>query len=171
MPRELPSDPAKRRIQHFKRLYQHIEHFHSLLESGDLPFPLIVTIPDTGEDVYIDDLLVGIDKLPPRQREAFELVCLQGWTETDAARKMMPDSKWSTPTQQYANSALDRMIASYDEKQAGTFVYGKYEDKRKNKGATHGHAQKAPSPASAADGGVPATWPYTPIPSGGELPA
>ena len=171
MPRELPSDPAKRRIQHFKRLYQHIQHFHSLLESGDLPFPLIVTIPDTGEDVYIDDLLVGIDKLPPRQREAFELVCLQGWTETDAARKMMPDSKWSTPTQQYANSALDRMIASYDEKQAGTFIYSKYEDKRSKKGISHGHAQKASTTPPIAHRSLPAPGPDDAVQGGGELSA
>jgi Sigma-70, region 4 len=125
----LPEDPGKLRRQIFKRLYTHLEHFKSQVEAGNFPLPLVVTIPKTGEDVYIDDLMVGIDSLPPRQREAFELIALKGWTETDAARKMMPWSEWSTPVQQYCDSALDRMIAKYDEKQAGTFVYTKYEPK------------------------------------------
>lgn len=127
--RKLPEDPAKRRVQQFKRLYQHLEHFHSQLEAGNMELPLVVTIPDTGEEVYLDDLMAGIDSLPPRQRQAFELICLQGWTETDATKVMLPDSKWSTPIQQYADTALARMIAAYDAKQAGTWVYTKYEVK------------------------------------------
>lgn len=91
----------------------------------------IITIPDTGEEIYLLDLLVGIDALPPRQREAFELIALGGWTETDATKVMLPNSRWSTPVQQYADTALARMVASYDEKQAGTFVYRRYEDKKK----------------------------------------
>lgn len=133
MVRKLPDDPAKRRVQHFKRLYQHLDHFHSQLEAGNFPLPLIVTIPDTGEEVYLDDLMCGIDSLPPRQREAFELICLQGWTETDATKVMLPDSRWSTPIQQYADSALVRMIAAYDAKQAGTWEYVRYEAKVKKK--------------------------------------
>lgn len=117
MPRKLPLDPAKRRRQHMKRLYQHLEHFKSQVEAGNFDLPLVITIPKTGEDVYIDDLMVGIDSLPPRQREAFELICLAGWTETDATRKMLPGSQWSTPIQQYADTALDRMIAAYDQAQ------------------------------------------------------
>jgi hypothetical protein len=131
MVRKLPTDPAKRRTQHMKRLYQHLEHFKSQLEAGNFTLPLIVTIPDTGEEVYLDDLMVGIDSLPPRQREAFELICLQGFTETDATRIMLPHSRWSTPIQQYADSALGRMIDAYDAKQAGTWVYVKYEAKSK----------------------------------------
>lgn len=131
MVRKLPEDPAKRRIQHMKRLFQHLEHFRSQLEAGNFTLPLIVTIPDTGEEVYLEDLMCGIDSLPPRQREAFELICLGGWTETDATKVMLPDSRWSTPIQQYADSALIRMIESYDQKQAGTWKYVKYEAKTK----------------------------------------
>lgn len=131
MVRKLPEDPGKRRIQHMKRLYQHLEHFKSQLEAGNLTLPLIVTIPDTGEEVYLDDLMVGHDSLPPRQREAFDLICLGGWTETDATKVMLPDSKWSTPIQQYADSALVRMIAAYDAKQNGTYVHIVYAVKKK----------------------------------------
>ena len=134
MARRLPDDPEKRRTQIMKRLYQHLPHFHAQLEAGNFSLPLIVTIPETGEDVYIDDLMVGIDSLPPRQREAFELICCLGYTETDATKIMLPDSRWSTPVQQYADTALERMIAAYDAKQNGTWTYIKYVDKRKPKG-------------------------------------
>jgi len=142
MVRKLPDDPAKRRVQHMKRLFQHLEHFHSQLEAGNFTLPLIVTIPETGEEVYLEDLMCGIDSLPPRQREAFELICIQGFTETDATRIMLPDSRWSTPIQQYADSALVRMIKAYDDKQAGTWEYVKYETKTKKavSGVPQGHS-------------------------------
>lgn len=155
MVRKLPSDPAKKRVQHFKRLFQHIDHFRSQLEAGNFELPLIVTIPDTGEDVYLEDLMVGIESLPPRQREAFELICLQGWTETDATRRMLPDSKWSTPVQQYADTALARMIACYDAKQAGTYVHTVYVAKTKRESNGQARAKTAVS----SDGGVPSPEP------------
>jgi len=131
MARRLSDDPVKKRQQLFKRLYLHLSHFQSLLETGDMEVPGIVTIPETGEEVYLSDLMVGIDSLPPRQREAFELICLQGYTETETREKMLPDSKWSTPVQQYAEAALQRMIKAYDERQAGTWVHEVYQDRRK----------------------------------------
>lgn len=121
MARRLPDDPVKRRLQWFKRIYQHLEHFRELLETGAMPMPGIVTTPE-GEEVYLLDLLVGIDELPPRQREAFTLICLQGYTETAATRVMLPNSRWSTPVQQYADTALSRMVAAYDKKQAGVWA-------------------------------------------------
>ena len=131
MARRLPEDPIKRRLQHFKRLYQHMEHWRVLIESGDMDH--IITVPETGEEIYILDLMVGIDSLPPRQREAFELICLLGYTETDATRKMLPHSKWSTPIQQYADTALARMVAAYDSAQAGTYIKTVYIKKGSNK--------------------------------------
>lgn len=124
--RKLPEDPAKRRLQYFKRIYQHLDHFNALIETGDMPMPGIVEIhgddilPD--EEIYLPDLMTGIESLPDRQREAFELICLQGYTEGAATDIMLPDSQWSTPIQQYADIALARMVAAYDEKQAGTWV-------------------------------------------------
>jgi hypothetical protein len=79
----------------------------------------VITDPETGEDIYVSDLLVGRESLPPRQRQAFELICLQGYTETAARDEMLPNSKSSTPVQQYADSGLARMIDAYDAYQAG----------------------------------------------------
>jgi hypothetical protein len=96
----------------------------------------IVVVPETGEEVRLDDLMVGIDSLPPRQREAFELICLQEWTETDATKKMLPDSKWSTPVQQYADTALQRMILAYDNYQETGEYPSPYQDRRRVNGST-----------------------------------
>jgi hypothetical protein len=131
MPRRLPEDPAKRRLQVFKRIYTHLGHFRALLEAGEMDMPGIVTIPGTDEEVYLSDLMVGIDSLPPRQREAFSLICLEGYTETDATKLMLPDSKWPTPVQQYADSGLQKMVQAYDDFQAGAFVHTVYQDRKR----------------------------------------
>lgn len=80
----------------------------------------ILSTPD-GEEIYLYDLMTGIDTLPPRQRQAFDLICLKSYTESAATAIMLPDSKWSTPIQQYADAALLRMVNAYDQKQAGTW--------------------------------------------------
>jgi hypothetical protein len=134
--RKLPEDPVKRRTQQMKRIYQHLQHFRSLLETGGMEFPGIVTIPDTQEDIYLADLMVGIDSLPPQQRRAFELICLGGWTETDATKEILPGSRWSTPVQQYADAGLQRMIASYDQYQIDGSVPPPYKDRRKKASLT-----------------------------------
>ena len=116
MPPSLPSDPAKRRKAIFKRAYQSMASWRALMD--DQGMDSIITTPD-GEDIYYNDLLVGLCVLPPRQRQAFELICLQGYTETAARDVLMPNSKSSTPVQQYADIALTRMIEAYDNKQRG----------------------------------------------------
>src|ERR1700693_5861148 len=133
MARRLPDDPTKRRLQIAKRLYTHLDHFRALLEYGQMDLPGIVTIPETQEEIYLNDLMVGIDSLPPRQREAFELICLQGFTETDATRIMLPGSRWSTPCQQYADSALARMVQCYDDYQETGTKPLPYIDRKKKK--------------------------------------
>lgn len=122
--RKLPEDPHKRRRQVFKRLYQSLEHFNALRESGLIDICAIVTDPETSEDVCLDDLMVGIEILPPKQRQAFELICLQSYTETAATEIMLPNSRWSTPVQQYADEGLDKMIRAYDLYQAGEWDQG-----------------------------------------------
>ena len=117
MARRLPDDPGKRRIQTFKRCYQNLQHWRALMEDrgmGD-----VITDGVTGEDIYLRDLLIGIDTLPRRQRQAFVLICLQGYTETAARDEMLPNSRSSTPVQQYADSGLVRMVNAYDAKQRG----------------------------------------------------
>ena len=60
------------------------------MESGDIED--IITTIDT-EEVFYYDLLTGFDSLPPRQQQAFDLICLQGYTESAATKIMLPDSK------------------------------------------------------------------------------
>lgn len=141
MARRLPEDPVKRRLQWFKRTYQHLEHLKSLLETGAMPMPGIITTPD-GEEIYLSDLMVGIDDLPPRQREAFTLICLQGYTETAATKVMLPNSRWSTPVQQYADTALARMVAAYDKRQAG--VWAVLEEEQAKRPAAKPKKRRAP---------------------------
>jgi hypothetical protein len=117
MARRLPEDPGKRRLQVFKRVFQHLEHWQALME--DRGMGSVITDPETGEDIYIADLLVGLDSLPPRQRQAFELICLKGYTETAARDVLLPNSKSSTPVQQYADSGLVRVVQAYDLYQRG----------------------------------------------------
>ena len=78
-----------------------------------------ISDPATGEVISVGDMLVGLGTLPPRQREAFELICLKGYTETAARDRMLPNSKSSTPVQQYADSGLVRMVDAYDAYQRG----------------------------------------------------
>jgi hypothetical protein len=124
--RRLPDDPVKRRLQLFKRCYQHLEHFNALIETGEMELPGIVTIYDEilpTEEIYLPDMMVGIQSLPDRQRQAFELICLQGFTERACTDIMFsPESEWTTPVQQYADTALARMVQAYDDKQAGVWI-------------------------------------------------
>lgn len=113
-----PYETSKRRIQIFKRIYQNMGHWHAQQEDYGMS-PVITTID--GEDVYYFDLMTGKDTLPLRQHQAFELICLQGYTESAATEILLPDSKWSTPVQQYSDDGLKKMIAAYDAKQAGTW--------------------------------------------------
>lgn len=124
MGRRLPDyDPArdgdysgsKRRAQLFKRVYQNYYHWKSLRETGEIDDVLNVD----GEEIYLGDLMTGIETLPLRQRQAFELICLRGYTESAATAILLPNSRWSTPVQQYSDDGLRKMIAAYDAKQRG----------------------------------------------------
>lgn len=108
---------SKRRIQIFKRIYQNYFHWKALRETGEVDDILAVD----GEEIYIGDLMTGIDTLPTRQRQAFELICLQGYTESAATAILLPNSRWSTPVQQYSDDGLKKMVAAYDAKQDGTW--------------------------------------------------
>jgi hypothetical protein len=127
--RKLPLEPNKRRRQVFKRLYQNLEHFKSLRESGLIDICAIVSDPESGEDICLDDLMVGIETLPPKQKQAFELICLKSYTETAATEIMLPNSRWSTPVQQYADEGLDKMIKAYD-----LFQNGEWESSQQKRG-------------------------------------
>ncbi len=124
-----PYETSKRRIQIFKRIYQNMEHWRAQQEDYGLS-DVITTID--GEDVYYGDLMIGRDTLPLRQSQAFELICLKGFTESAATEILLPDSKWSTPVQQYSDDGLKKMIAAYDEKQAGTWDPAAAKKKRRS---------------------------------------
>ncbi|AEQ21077.1 putative RNA polymerase sigma-70 factor, region 4 [Rhodococcus phage E3] len=115
MPRQLPADPVKRRVALWKRMFSQYQHWGSLVESDQVYFLTI-----EGEEIYYYDVMVGLCTLPPRQKEAFDLHVLQGYSEQAAASIMFPNSKWSTPVQQYSNIALSKMIEAYDNFQKGT---------------------------------------------------
>lgn len=108
---------SKNRRQIFKRIYRQYFAWQSLRETGDVSDVLTIE----GVDYYLGDLLTGLDALPPQQRKAFELICLRGFTESAATKEILPNSKWSTPVQQYSDDALEKMISAYDAKQAGTW--------------------------------------------------
>lgn len=108
---------SKRQLQIFKRIYQNYFHWQSLREAGEIDD--LITIE--GVDYYIGDLLVGIDTLPRQQRRAFELICLRGFTESAATEEILPNSRWSTPVQQYSDDGLRKMVSAYYAKQAGTW--------------------------------------------------
>lgn len=120
---------SKRRVQIFKRIYQNYYHWRSLRETGEVDDILAVS----GEEVYLGDLMTGIETLPLRQRQAFELICLRGYTESAARDVLMPASKWTTPVQQYSDDGLKKMVAAYDAKQNGTWDPVAAQSKRRRK--------------------------------------
>lgn len=108
---------SKRQLQIFKRIYQNYFHWQSLREAGEIADVINIE----GVDYYIGDLLVGIDTLPRRQRQAFVLICMHGYTESAATAELLPNSRWSTPVQQYSDDGLRKMVNAYYAKQAGTW--------------------------------------------------
>jgi len=128
--RKLPTDPVKRRRQIFKRVYQNLQIWDALREDRGMSD---VILTEDGEDIFRGDLMVGYEYLPPRQQQAFNLICLQGYTETAARDVLLPNSKSSTPVQQYADSGLIRMIDAYDAKQAGRWPPPEVAKKQKSK--------------------------------------
>lgn len=112
----LPEDKVKRRQAVFKNIYRNLNQWFALIESIG-PEKAVLTFD--GEDVYFYDLMTGYRTLPPRQREAFDLHVLLGMSEGEAAKIMFPGSPWSTPVQQYAKTALIRMMEAYDKVQSG----------------------------------------------------
>ena len=139
---------SKRRAQLFKRVYQNYYHWRSLRETGEINDVLNVD----GEEIYLGDLMTGIETLPLRQRQAFELICLRGYTESAATAILLPNSRWSTPVQQYSDDGLRKMIAAYDAKQDGTWDPATAHRKRRK---AKPHCRDTPEPRECVE--VPVT--------------
>ena len=107
MPRKLSTDPEKRRLQIFRRIYSHWWEWKALVEEQHLMF-----LEVEGETIYFYDLLVGIDDLPPRQREAFVIHILHCTPEREASKIM--GTNWVSLVGQYSTAALKKMVAAYD---------------------------------------------------------
>lgn len=60
---------------------------------------------NNGVTVNIYDILNGIDRLPPRQRQAVVLSCLENRKEVEVA-KIMGFTKWSSQVGMYKRKAL-----------------------------------------------------------------
>jgi DNA-directed RNA polymerase specialized sigma24 family protein len=66
---------------------------------------------NNGITVNIYDLLTGIDKLPPRQKQAVVLSCLENRKEVEVA-KIMGFKKWSSQVGMYKRKALKTLCES-----------------------------------------------------------
>ena len=108
MPRKLSTDPDKRRLQIFRRIYSHWWEWKALVEEQHLMF-----LEVEGETIYFYDLLAGIDDLPPRQREAFVIHILHCTPEREASEIM--GTNWVSLVGQYSTAALKKMVAAYDQ--------------------------------------------------------
>lgn len=109
-----PGSGPRRRKALFRNMYRNYAAWGQLIKSEG-PIRSVVTID--GEDVSFYDLMIGYDELPPRQKQAFTLQILQGYTERQAREVMFPNSEKKTSVQQYSSNALDRMIEAYDKNQ------------------------------------------------------
>lgn len=107
MPRKLSTEPEKRRLQIFRRIYAHYYEWQSLVEEQQLHF-----IDVEGETIYFYDLLRGLEKLPPRQKEAFVIHILYGIPEREASKIM--NTSWVSLVGQYSTAGLKKMVAFYD---------------------------------------------------------
>lgn len=85
-------------LRHYNEIYE--QYKYSGLEE--------ITLPD-GDVMNVHDMLEGIKSLPKRQREAVELMCIQGLKEVEASEIMLPGSKWSSPVGAYKRAGLKKL--------------------------------------------------------------
>ena len=87
--------------QLLERILNNYYEWRSVYEqTGNPDLPLL-----NGITVNIYDILDGIEKLPPRQKEVIVLSCLENRKEVEVAR-MMGFTNWSSPVGMYKRKAL-----------------------------------------------------------------
>jgi uncharacterized lipoprotein len=129
----IPSSGPRRRKALFRNIYRNYVAWGQLIETEG-PIRSVITVD--GEDIDYYDLMVGYKELPPRQKQAFTLQLLQGYTERQASRVMFPESTCVTSVQQYSSNALDRMIQAYDR------VQTRAGRRKQNKVVERGHQRR-----------------------------
>lgn len=67
---------------------------------------------DNGYTINLFDILSGIEGLPRRQRQAVQLVCIEGLREVDAAREMGFE-RWSSQVGTYKRLGLQKLINNF----------------------------------------------------------
>lgn len=100
---ESPRFKEKRKT--FSRVLKNYAAWKSLVESEGL---FSIKLRD-GEELHYMDILEGFKVLPPRQRQAVWLMCVEDKSEVEVA-EIMGFQSWPTPVQQYKNIGLARLI-------------------------------------------------------------
>ncbi|WP_267716684.1 hypothetical protein [Streptomyces sp. CoH17] len=99
--RELSEEQQK--IAKFEKVLRGYQTWQAAVEDHNID-----TIRVGDEEYCFYDILDGIKTLPPRQRQAFDLIVIEGKKEVQAAREM-GFQRWSTPVQQYKNIAVKKL--------------------------------------------------------------
>jgi hypothetical protein len=98
-----PVIPNRMTWQILERLLKHYHEYQAYVEATGLSELTL----DNGFVVNFFDLLQGIDELPPNQKLAIELICLEGRREVDAAFIM--GAKYSGKIGHYKRTGLDAL--------------------------------------------------------------
>lgn len=96
-----------------ERVLRHLPEWQELYEQEG-----IEELTYGGVTVNIHDILDGLGELPPRQKEAIELLCLRNMRECDAAAVMLPGSTWASPVGGYKRTGLRKLAQRFNETEA-----------------------------------------------------
>lgn len=92
--------PGKMTWQLLERILNNYQLWHEIYSKT-----MESTLQINGMTLDFHDILTGIEQLPPRQRQAVKLSCLENRKEVEVA-KLMGFSKWSSQVGMYKRKAL-----------------------------------------------------------------
>lgn len=131
------SNEFKEKRKVYARVLKKYAYWKSLVEAEGEQFATI-KLPG-GQEIHYMDVLEGFKVLPPRQRQAVWLMCVEDRSEAEVAQ-IMDFKNQITPVQQYKNFGLARLIeyqeASPEDRQSMLKRGSKY----KKKGSSDGQA-------------------------------
>ena len=104
------TDPIRRKMKILKEILKNYEQWKVLVEEHG-----VLSLSIDGDEYHFHDILEGIERLPPRQREALWKLCIENKKEVEVAREM-GFTRWSTPVQQYRNHGLFKLVKWHEEK-------------------------------------------------------